>query len=363
MAKRRVAVVGAGILGCMLARRLAEDGHAVTVLDAGGARPTASEGSLGWLNASSTPDPAYAALRVQSLRRWRAIAADDADCPAAFNGSFVWNRDAAALEAQAAVLASLDWPAEVLGRDDLGAVAPGLAAPPEAALLAPLEGAAAPDRVVDWARTRALAAGVVFRSGVARTMALTGPRVSGVVLETGETLPADAVALAAGAGCRALLATQDRDLPLREGAGLLVKTAPGAASSGPPGAVCSPLVDFWRDGEGRVLATSAASKTADRADGFNAPQILDALGALVPAWRRLPAASTVRRERPIPADGLPAVGRVSEAGDLEGLWVACTHSGMTLAPAIADALAAEISDAPADPDIAPYRPDRFWRSS
>jgi glycine/D-amino acid oxidase-like deaminating enzyme len=60
--------------------------------------------------------------------------------------------------------------------------------------------------------------------------------------------------------------------------------------------------------------------------------------------------------RPMPADGYPSVGSVP---GIPGYYEAITHSGVTLAPLIGRALAAEILGQPPDPLFAPYRPDRF----
>ena len=60
--------------------------------------------------------------------------------------------------------------------------------------------------------------------------------------------------------------------------------------------------------------------------------------------------------RPMPADGYPSVGSVP---GIPGYFEAITHSGVTLAPLIGRALAAEILGQPPYPLLAPYRPDRF----
>jgi glycine/D-amino acid oxidase-like deaminating enzyme len=59
--------------------------------------------------------------------------------------------------------------------------------------------------------------------------------------------------------------------------------------------------------------------------------------------------------RPVPADGLPAVGPVAP-----GLWLAVLHSGVTLGPLVAEALADEVLGRPTAPLLAPFRPARFW---
>jgi glycine/D-amino acid oxidase-like deaminating enzyme len=59
--------------------------------------------------------------------------------------------------------------------------------------------------------------------------------------------------------------------------------------------------------------------------------------------------------RPLPADGLPAVGWVRAPG---GLYVVVTHSGVTLAPLLAELVTREVHGS-TEPLLAPFRPDRF----
>ena len=59
--------------------------------------------------------------------------------------------------------------------------------------------------------------------------------------------------------------------------------------------------------------------------------------------------------RPVPEDGLPVVGQ----GPIPGLWVAVMHSGATLAPVVAELLAAEMVEGIQSPLLAGFRPGRF----
>ena len=56
----------------------------------------------------------------------------------------------------------------------------------------------------------------------------------------------------------------------------------------------------------------------------------------------------------MPGDGRPAVGPLGPGG----VYVVSTHSGMTLAPILADYVAREVGDGVIEPRLAPYRPDR-----
>jgi glycine/D-amino acid oxidase-like deaminating enzyme len=60
--------------------------------------------------------------------------------------------------------------------------------------------------------------------------------------------------------------------------------------------------------------------------------------------------------RPMPADGQSIVGRLPGA---PGLYIAVTHSGVTLAAHLSRLIAAELTTGTATAELAPYRPDRF----
>src|SRR5439155_26747441 len=62
--------------------------------------------------------------------------------------------------------------------------------------------------------------------------------------------------------------------------------------------------------------------------------------------------------RPIPGDERSIVGPLPH---LTGVYVAVTHSGVTLGPLLARLLAEEIVTGRMPPLLAPYRPDRFLR--
>ena len=59
---------------------------------------------------------------------------------------------------------------------------------------------------------------------------------------------------------------------------------------------------------------------------------------------------------PMPADGQSIVGRLPGA---PGLYVAVTHSGVTLAAYLSRLIATELTTDTALDDLAPYRPARF----
>jgi glycine/D-amino acid oxidase-like deaminating enzyme len=83
--------------------------------------------------------------------------------------------------------------------------------------------------------------------------------------------------------------------------------------------------------------------------------LLDRARAVVPALADTELQSARRCIRPLPDDGPPIVGWHPS---VEGLYIAVTHSGITLAPHLGRLITKDLlhGDAPA---LTPYRPDRF----
>jgi glycine/D-amino acid oxidase-like deaminating enzyme len=109
--------------------------------------------------------------------------------------------------------------------------------------------------------------------------------------------------------------------------------------------------------ENRILASSSFAGADPGPDPEGIAQALfrRVRGALVGGDRVALERYTVGY-RPMPSDGFPIVGR---ARDLAGLYLAVTHSGITLAPAIGLFAAEELLDGRREDLLAPYRPTRF----
>ena len=70
--------------------------------------------------------------------------------------------------------------------------------------------------------------------------------------------------------------------------------------------------------------------------------------------------------RPMPLDGYPVLGFPAQGSPASGsgeaapnVYIALTHSGVTLAPLIGEVAAIEIVDGVRVEGLAPYRPERF----
>jgi glycine/D-amino acid oxidase-like deaminating enzyme len=167
-------------------------------------------------------------------------------------------------------------------------------------------------------------------------------------------LPADTVVVSAGVDTPVLCASLGFDLPVAPSPALLMRF------TAPPGLVrtlvVTPHVEVREAADGQLLAAAAYNGETDGEDLRRAGERM--------RWRLVATFDTddvrligVRLgTRPMPADGLPIVGRVP---GVDGAYVAVMHSGITLAPSVARLVAAEIVGGDEAGPLAGLRPDRF----
>jgi glycine/D-amino acid oxidase-like deaminating enzyme len=348
----RIVIIGAGIIGAAIAHGLAAAGMRPVVLEQGMPGQGASARSFGWLNASFFENRAHFRLRVEALAAWRRLAAAGGVPGLRWPGALWFEETGAAFDRMAETLRDLEYPVEALDAAQIAAREPGLATPPERALLFPEEGIADLTRACGW-----LLAGAEVIAGLPATAVETrGGRVTGVATPAGR-IEADAVVVAAGTEAPALVAPLGVALPMLERPGVLMRSAPL-----PPvlrHVLVAPGQELRQDPDGCITAPTSPNHQADSASALAArpdaladqaaARIAALLGREV-AWRQVALAM-----RPVPGDGLPVIG---PAGP-EGLYLAVMHSGATLAALVGELASGEILRGAAAPLLAPYRPGRF----
>jgi glycine/D-amino acid oxidase-like deaminating enzyme len=190
---------------------------------------------------------------------------------------------------------------------------------------------------------------------------LQSGRVSGVLLRGGERLWADVVLNCAGRWADTLEVADmpALRLPLAPTVGVLVFTPPVA--SGLRRVVRSPHVHLRPDGAGRLMLLEDAESSLPQ-DTEPSPTLPVAEAMVRRAAAVLPAIGRAQPEavrigvRPIPADGLSAVGPMPGA---DGYYLVVTHSGVTLSPFLAQIVAREIVHGTPEPQLEPFRPGRL----
>lgn len=358
MTQQQNVIIGAGILGCSLARGLAAAGEAVTVLEADQVGQAASGRSFGWINASFHADEAHFRLRAEGIAAWHRLEAERGALPITWNGSLCWEEQGAALLAQQEALTTLGYAAERLNKEALARRLPGLVGLPEEALFFAQEGIAETGRLTRVLADDAAKLGARFVSGVT---------VSGVQLNKGQVksvrtaqgdVPADRVIVAAGVGSLALARGFGVALPMLSRPGLILTTVPVAPVLDT--VLVTPEGEIRQLPDGRIMMPTSAGHQGDATEAITESPVALAEAALDRIRRYFPSEDLRLQEvalaqRPVPGDGLPVVG----AAGPEGLYVCTMHSGVTLAAIVAELAVRELLAGEQADLLAPYRVARF----
>ncbi|HWG14934.1 MAG TPA: FAD-dependent oxidoreductase [Streptosporangiaceae bacterium] len=378
---RRYVVIGAGVLGVSLTARLAQaagPGVTVTLLEQGRPGHAATRSSFAWLNANNKAPRAYHDLNHAGLRAWSARAGSlgrpDWYRP---SGNLEWavTPDAAAeLTARIGRLAEWGYPAHLISAAAAAELEPSLRLPPDVAAVAwfPEEGYLLTEPMIteltDLGRQHG-ATVLTGEPGHVTGLDVVGGVVQAVRTAAGQVIEADVVVCCAGRWVPELAALAGSDAPVplvpwappgAEAPGLVVQAGPVEPGAGPARMVHAPDVYFRPHTAGR-LHLEAPDVHADLHTGE--PELGDLAGELLRRAQQV-TSGLDRAEvtgyrvcvRPMPADGQSIVGWLPGAG---GLYVAVTHSGVTLGAHLAELMTSELLAGVAAPELAPYRPGRF----
>ncbi len=190
----------------------------------------------------------------------------------------------------------------------------------------------------------------------------------GVRTAAGQQIPADVVLCCAGRWTPELarLAAPASRLPLvpwqtpgAEAPGLVVRAGPVAAD-GPARMVHAPGIHL-RPHTGGLVHLEALDAAVDlHTPGAELRRwAAELLGRARQVSRGLDAAAVTEYQvcvRPMPADGRSIAGWLPGS---PGVYVAVTHSGVTLAAHLAQLITTELVTGTAPAELRPYRPDRF----
>ncbi len=363
-----IIVIGAGVLGTSVAYRLALAGAKVTVIEATRVGGGTSGISFAWTNSCNKSPRAYHDLNVAGMKAHAALKDEFGATPWWHAGGRVeWKAEADREEQRIKVRRLQDWdyPVEWIDRRQLLELEPDIHpasvgdAPiawyPNDGWLDPVVYAhammSAARRLGAQLRTQTKGAGLIVEGG----------SVKGVRTEAGEAVMADLVVNCTGRWSNDTVGETAPNLPLAPTVGFLAFTPPVPASI--QRVVATPLCDFRPDGAGRLIVHRGPADTAVNPEITDRPGLEQAVDIIERLIRILPGIAPVKPEatrvtyRPIPKDGLSAIGPVP---NLDGYYLMVTHSGVTLSPALGMMAADEIMHGTERPELAQFRPARFF---
>jgi glycine/D-amino acid oxidase-like deaminating enzyme len=366
-----VVVVGAGVIGAAVAFRVAQAGARVTVLESSDRVGAGTSGrSFAWTNSNGKTPRAYHDLNVAGMRAHSALGDEFGATPWWHGGG---NLDWRATDLARAELNdrverlrawgyAVEWltPAQLHDLEpdiDLNSVGEGRIA------FYPLEGWLDPIVYVHAMLRAAAGHGAVVRTGAhVEQVLVDGGRARGVALQTGQKVEADWVVNCAGrwADTLAVVDMPWMRMPLAPTLGLLVFTPPVA--SGLQRVVHAPSINMRPDGAGRLMLHADDIDDAlvqDVDTGVGSPLVQEMLrraAAVLPGMGEVAAEAVRIGTRAIPADGLSMVGVMP---GVDGYYVVVTHSGVTLSPILARAVANEVVNDSREEQLESFRPARL----
>jgi glycine/D-amino acid oxidase-like deaminating enzyme len=357
-----VVIVGAGILGCSIAVHLVDRGVRPVVIDPDRPGQGASAGSFASISAFGKDPAAWFQLAVAGVAGWTRFAERlGGEVGLRRSGEVRWAAGPAEGRRLAALLArsrERGYPVRPVGEAELAELLPGARiGPVAAASFAPNDGQVEPRLVLAACRAVLEEAGVEFVGGRARVHLDD----DGVRVEAGdEVLHPRTTVLAAGAEAVQVAAAVGLEVPTVASPGMLVQTRPLAPLTDrvvylPAGP--GPAVHLRQRADGSVLVGEGTQETPATDPGLHHARAL-----LAQAARFFPvlAGAGVDRwwlaYRAMPADRLPIVGPLPW---LDPLYLAVSHSGVTVAPVLGRLVAKEVAEGTADGLLAPFRPGRF----
>jgi glycine/D-amino acid oxidase-like deaminating enzyme len=374
MSRPSIGVIGAGVVGLSLARSLSAAGADVTVFERDRIGAGTSSRTFAWVNSNGKSPESYHELNLAGMREHEQLQ-DTTTTEGRWifrTGTYEWATDPAKierLEARVQRLRDLDYPVQKITAQELTGRIPELVVHPRASEIVsfPSEGIVWPSVLLArlWSEARANGSRLCHRVDVL-DLVEEGGRVT-LGLSTGEIWTGDYVISAVGRWTESMLAKLglkfamiDPDLPNKYACGFLGYTDPQYVQL--VSNLITPEMNVRPDGGGRLLLqTPDLDHRADPAyqadpDSLVGQEMLRRLGRLFTTTEGARIEKLAVGQRARPADGLPAVGPVSDTGRI---YVVATHSGITLAPLLGRLVTEELLDGRRSPLLADYAPDRL----
>jgi glycine oxidase len=364
-------VIGAGVIGLAIAWRAAQRGLTPLVLEAGepasGATGVAA-GMLAPVTEADFGEESLISLNLASARRYPDFVAELEAASGQATGyrptgalNVALDRDQAEeLERLHDLQRSLGLEARWLAARECRTLEPSLSTRVVGGIAAPGDHQVSPRLLAGALRAALERQGGSIRSHArADSVEVADGEAAGVVLESGESVPARTVVIAAGARSAELGLPAGATVPVRpvKGQILRLRGEPGELVVGR--IVRTPEVYVVPRADGRLVVGATVEER-----GFDAAvtaggvlELLRSAYEVLPGITELELVEASAGHRPATPDNEPAVGE----GTLPGLVWAIGHwrNGVLLAPVTADAVVRLITSGEISPELRDFTPRRF----
>jgi glycine/D-amino acid oxidase-like deaminating enzyme len=376
-AEEKVLVVGAGIVGASIAYHLAIEGVEVVVIDMQAPASHASLGTFAWINASWAKQPkAYHSLNQQSVTYWHQLS-KQLHIPVKWGGSLEWFGNPKRQEkltrqiqqqkswGEAAKMVnplyakSLEPHVKFINVDTLA--------------YSENDGAVDPVQATKQLLSAAMSSGAKVQYPC-KLESITDTTITRVANTTCGAIEFDKLVLAVGAASNTITDIAKMHIPQRTTAGIIVVTKP----MGPllNKILVAPGVHIHQRLDGRVVIGEQAGPPTTSAHNArlqgrpnkypndvlaqqHANRILKSAVVYVPQLTDAQVEDVYIGWRPLPLDGHPVLGYSSE---VSYVYIAVTHSGVTLAPILGRMVSQELIGNKNIDALSSYRPSRKFEN-
>jgi len=360
-APARIVVVGGGIVGTSIAYHLVQRGAQVTLVEKSKPAAGATGSSFAWINATFSKQPRnYFDLNLLGIFGWRRLDREfSGELELQWGGCVEWHTGGAAADAlRKDVARTQQWgyPVHLVDQIEFRRLLPFVMPEPfAAASFSEREGTLDPVFVTQTILDRAkrLGARVLYPCEVTG-LVRSGNRVSAVETTKGR-VELDTLVLASGVDTPRLAAMAELRVPLKDSPGVLAHTAPLEPLL--DRVALGPAAHMKQNPDGRVVTGSdfGGTPVTDSSTAFG-ERLVARAATYLPELAQTKLESVTLGWRVMPQDEYPILGFADRCPNL---YIAATHSGVTLAPVIGQFASMEILDGARVEILAPYRLSRF----
>lgn len=374
MSVKKIAVIGAGVLGLSVARSLAQQGAKVTVFERNHVGAGTSSTTFAWINSNGKSPESYHHLNAQAIAEHLRLQQERTTEGQWLRqtGTYEWATSASEqkrLQDRVSRLMKLHYPVKNLAPDELQRKIPEIRLDPHAGEIwqFPGECLLIPSAFMAWLVSELHVYKAELRTQSEVTDLIETNDSAEIRLANGEHWQGDSIVIAAGrwsAELTALVGQQlamiDPNQPDKIACGFLGYTRPVLTQL--QANLITPGLNVRPEGGGRLLLQcpdlDSFANPANPAtiDSYIGEEMLRRLRRVLSNMEAAQLERIAVGQRSRPADGLPGVGYLS---DNRRIYLMVTHSGMTLAPLLGRLCAEEIISGQRSPLLSDFSPLRL----